>query len=186
MKLKRLKLKSTFRGLPEGFEIEFPQIQDAQSIEPYCLVGLNGSGKSNLLELFAEIYYTLEQFAIKNGISVIGKRKNLYDTEQLKIQAGHNTNETFKTNIDYELEFEAPINESDVITNYRVIGYSSGMNEILSNPFIKMDFHYFDEFQDRVKNVNYSSLDVNRMFYMDYESNKQHVQRISNKIKRRD
>jgi restriction system-associated AAA family ATPase len=54
----------------------------------------------------------------------------------------------------------------------RIIGYSSGMNELLSNPFIKMDFHYFEEFQKRMDNNKvFEGIEVNRMFFMDYDSN---------------
>jgi len=54
----------------------------------------------------------------------------------------------------------------------RVIGYSSGMNELISNPFIKVDFYYFDEFEKRKGESESSTLDMNRMFFMDYDSNK--------------
>lgn len=63
MKLKRLKLNSQFRSLQAGFEIDF--LNDYNSTKlwdfmPYCLVGRNGSGKSNILEVLAEIFYHIE------------------------------------------------------------------------------------------------------------------------------
>ena len=63
MKLISLKIEERFRSLPQNFEIKFqPQIdQTAMSdFRPYCLVGLNGCGKSNVLEALAHIFYHLE------------------------------------------------------------------------------------------------------------------------------
>ena len=53
-----------------------------------------------------------------------------------------------------------------------VIGYSSGQNELISNPFIKLDYYYFDEFIKSTSDKNIiSNTNVNRMFFMDYDSN---------------
>ncbi|MDO6738737.1 restriction system-associated AAA family ATPase [Wenyingzhuangia sp. 2_MG-2023] len=63
MKLLRLKLNSTFRSLQNGFEIDFlntSNIDKLWDFMPYCLVGRNGSGKSNVLEVLAEIFYHIE------------------------------------------------------------------------------------------------------------------------------
>lgn len=67
MILGSLKLLSHFRGLPAGYEIVFRQLSERLSdervnVEPLCLVGLNGSGKSNVLEVLAEIFYYLESY----------------------------------------------------------------------------------------------------------------------------
>jgi restriction system-associated AAA family ATPase len=63
MKLKRLKLNSQFRSLKDGFEINFLNEYNSDKLwdfMPYCLVGRNGSGKSNILEVLAEIFYHIE------------------------------------------------------------------------------------------------------------------------------
>ena len=63
MKLKRFKLLSPFRGLTDGFEIYFLRDFDQAKMwdfMPYCLVGRNGSGKSNVLEALAAIFYHIE------------------------------------------------------------------------------------------------------------------------------
>ena len=63
MKLISLKIRESFRSLPANFEIRF--LEDYQSIgvkdfRPFCMVGLNGCGKSNVLEALAHIFYHLE------------------------------------------------------------------------------------------------------------------------------
>jgi restriction system-associated AAA family ATPase len=63
MKLLRLKLNVPYRSLSPGFEIHFLREWDYDTcldFQPYCLVGRNGSGKSNVLEALAAIFYHLE------------------------------------------------------------------------------------------------------------------------------
>lgn len=63
MKLLRLKLHTPFRSLQEGFEIHFLRDFDMDQkweFNPYCLAGRNGSGKSNVMEALAAIFYHVE------------------------------------------------------------------------------------------------------------------------------
>jgi restriction system-associated AAA family ATPase len=63
MKLLRLKLNVPFRSLPVGFEVHFLREWDygrCFEFHPYCLAGRNGSGKSNVLEALAAIFYHIE------------------------------------------------------------------------------------------------------------------------------
>lgn len=65
MKLLKLKIENEegFRSLQKGFEINFHTLADAKAMEqfrPFCFAGLNGSGKSNVLEALANIFYHLE------------------------------------------------------------------------------------------------------------------------------
>ncbi len=63
MKLLRLKLNTKFRSLQPGFEVHFLRNFDKKKMwdfMPYCLVGRNGSGKSNILEALAAIFYHIE------------------------------------------------------------------------------------------------------------------------------
>jgi restriction system-associated AAA family ATPase len=67
MKLLRLKVNSSFGSLNDGFEIEFRSPleenegkEELSVFHPFCLVGRNGSGKSNVLEALANIFYHLE------------------------------------------------------------------------------------------------------------------------------
>ena len=65
MKLIRLKINDEkgFRSLRKDFEINFQSDfddYDSNEFYPYILAGQNGSGKSNVLEALAEIFYHLE------------------------------------------------------------------------------------------------------------------------------
>lgn len=69
MKLLRLKINSGFRSLPKGFELFFLRdfdYKDADNFNPYILAGRNGSGKSNVLEALAEIFYHLDSIYLAN------------------------------------------------------------------------------------------------------------------------
>jgi len=57
------KEKFEFKSLKSGFEISFHNENDETNLSgfnPFCFAGLNGSGKSNVLEALANIFYHLE------------------------------------------------------------------------------------------------------------------------------
>lgn len=65
MKLLKLKIESPegFRSLPKDFEITFHTLDNYEAMEqfrPFCFAGLNGSGKSNVLEALSSIFYHIE------------------------------------------------------------------------------------------------------------------------------
>src|SRR5688572_21741846 len=73
MKLLRLKLGVPFRSLGAGLEVRFlvdwnwdrsfrysDDYKRCFAFQPYCLAGRNGSGKSNVLEAIAAIFYHIE------------------------------------------------------------------------------------------------------------------------------
>ncbi len=60
MEIVRIKIYTTFRGLKPPFEINFRSNSDRNEIDPVCFAGLNGSGKSNVMELISEIFFYLE------------------------------------------------------------------------------------------------------------------------------
>ncbi|ERY41887.1 TPA: restriction system-associated AAA family ATPase [Pseudomonas aeruginosa] len=75
MKLLRLKITDPkgFRSLPCGFEHHFrtewslqDELTQANDFAPFVCAGLNGSGKSNLLEALAAIFYHMECIYLEN------------------------------------------------------------------------------------------------------------------------
>lgn len=61
MKITRLAIRDDGYNALEQFDQSFTYIPSKKKlIEPICLVGTNGAGKSNLLELIAEVFYQVE------------------------------------------------------------------------------------------------------------------------------
>lgn len=65
MKLISLEIGEKFRSLHSGFKIDFHSLSESDmysmlEFQPFCFAGLNGSGKSNILEALASIFYHLE------------------------------------------------------------------------------------------------------------------------------
>lgn len=208
MKIKYFKINSPFRGLPKGFSLNFRQhfyLPDDHR-EPICMVGLNGSGKSNSLEVLSELFYYLElqTMATKRTLENIEDRYSFldfelhYEVSEFKWQntvsrsrdGGNPFDSHKKVMIVCTKELNEPLTIEIVdindqknrykLPNYlwtevlpnKIIGYSSGQNELISNPFIKLDYYYFDEFIRSTTEDNIeANIDINRMFYMDYESN---------------
>lgn len=86
MKLLRLKIenKEGFRSLQQGFEIIFHVLANTNAMEyfrPFCFVGLNGSGKSNVLEALANIFYHLELCVARYLPNSIEDQNNFRRTE---------------------------------------------------------------------------------------------------------
>ncbi len=200
MKINRLKILSPFRGLKENYEIVFNNLPNTDRIEPLCFVGLNGSGKSNVLEVISECFYYLEAYYEEQSKSELKKYRTSFgfDLEfelnaafqdmpisfmdfqnftytgvgNLKVRYLKRVNEfpvmVFPDNPDY---IELRQKDNFILPN-RIVGYSSGMNELISNPFIKIDFFYLEKLRQQAMELDYRSLKLNRMFLMDYEANK--------------
>lgn len=91
MKILSLKIESKngFRSLPEGFEIKFRSNynrEDLSSFSPYCLVGLNGCGKSNVMEALAHIFYHVE-LCISEHLPDYIQNTGIFDPKNCVIQA---------------------------------------------------------------------------------------------------
>ena len=207
MKLLSLKIQSQFRSLAPGFEVKFHQQDNFEAMtqfNPFCLVGLNGCGKSNILEALSQIFYHLELCVGKHLPSAL-REKNIFDSRKCAVDAftlkyltlGNRkaeANEQHAVVITIEKKAgEAPmmsvmplygaapamrfnLEESPVgITSMAksflpqyVVAYSSGENETLGIPFIKILFIHLFEFQENVVNdvVDYSSPE-NSLIYVD-------------------
>jgi restriction system-associated AAA family ATPase len=216
MQLKELELYSRFRGLQPGFKVIFTRSpQPVNKVNPFCLVGLNGSGKSNLMQVLAEIFYYLELYVLPdagnyfNAVASYGFRisyrlpvtprnflEGVDESGYLSSLTWRNVSVIKKENtkpvFEYQYEGKEPvIAAKDIVSKLlpnQVIGYSSGMNELISVPFLKMDFYYLDMMRRKMAennrqdtdegNVSYQnnpparhSMTVNRLFYLDYHSN---------------
>lgn len=214
MILKRLELLSEFRGLPAGYKIDFNKgrgheepISNGNAFAPICLVGLNGSGKSNILEVLAEIFFYLETYHKadrfqRNGLSRYKTKfgflisyilprntvlEHLQDWQDFQSALSNSKADPLITiqkpikeyplfsatigNHNFQLENKDHDREPGILPP-RVVGYSSGMNELLSNPFIKIDFEYLNDLNRKTNESLDARLEMNRLFFMNYDANK--------------
>jgi restriction system-associated AAA family ATPase len=105
MKLLKLKIgEGGFRSLHNGFEIEFHTLENTKAMEefnPFCFAGLNGSGKSNVLEALSSIFYHLEFCVARympDSFKATFKREVSFpDAYTLEYLIGHHESNTFYT-----------------------------------------------------------------------------------------
>lgn len=197
MKLLNLHINQQFRSLPAGFKIEFRKPDDSEMNlhEPICLVGVNGSGKSNVLEAVAEIFYSLDQyirndenhditkFSIDNFIleyiipfpwsSDYHSWGSGINFDKQKIQVRISKTENFAPVFEWINDGEImPITESkDKALPERIVGYSSGQNELLSIPFFKSRFSFYKSLLKEQVSIYKGSVKSSRLQYIDYEEN---------------
>ncbi|GGD60627.1 ABC transporter [Emticicia aquatilis] len=188
MKLRKLVIYDIdYKPLIKGIELFFPK-SDENYINANCFIGINGSGKSQTLEIIAEIFLFLENVFRKEN-----KKNNLFSPFGFRIEY-----EITKENIEYLMIFdceEIKTKEKDIqIEIYKkdnedfsaidiiglniyeflpskIIGYSSGANETISLPFDS----YYDEYAEYTYNRAFGKVigddyDPN-MYFMNYNTN---------------
>ena len=228
MKILRVKLpvnlKEPFRSLHPGFEIFFYPNLNNKTIEPIGLAGLNGSGKSNLLELLSEIFYYLDSLFLEFPTTAVTEDKGFgfeidyalpltFDRPFIRLdsKAGFSRDENYfvvrvikeinnvpsykitsiknylkvkdsKDNISDKGEPKDPTplawldidNDDKNISSLlpkKVFAYTSGHNEQLSNCYYKMQFHYFNDYKNKLKQGSKFFIDESRLFFGDNNSN---------------
>jgi len=223
MKLLRLKYseenKEPFRSIQPGFEIEFNPRLDIQGIEPIGLAGLNGSGKSNLLELISEIFYYLDSLQLDFPSSKIKETKQYsfeidYAVHSSNFHGFNNKNKAmvFSSNAPYfivriikQSKNQPSYMFTSVISYYSpklqrqnnnnsqstidwqnmslsnpnityllpkfIVAYTSGQNELLSNAYYRMQFHYFNDYSIQLKQASKFQMERSRLFFSDNNSN---------------
>ncbi len=187
--LRSFKMSSGYRSLRNPHCNFHENIEIPKEAAPICLVGLNGSGKSNLIEAIADVFCFLELINLpwENIISPSSKyRKNNHEFELLyTITDADGTRQIFvqkkkKIGADF---YEVAENGSKIQIKdrnerlralpRRIVGYSSGLNETVSHTFLRTRTLYSQEVRDAAPANNAESREVfdTRTLYMDYENN---------------
>ncbi len=151
MKLHSIKLTGSYKSLSgskqDPFYLRFKEARDFYT--PICLVGLNGSGKSNLIELITDIFcfadrYFHESFSVRDAFP--------YDFE-LRYRLEENGVITDVTLFHKRQELLIKIRENgkwntpERSYSYlpsKIVAYSSGHNQGLSSVLAKNQLCYFE------------------------------------------
>ncbi len=138
MKLLRFKLNSDFRSLQAGFEIHFLRDFEKGKVydfTPYCLAGKNGSGKSNILEALAAIFYHIE--CIHLEYKPDGFENQSY-VEEGYVESGYTEEEegAFSPKESYpdafELEYLVPVKWKQITKSFSEMGNTT-WSELLAH-----------------------------------------------------
>jgi len=173
------------RPLLNGLLLEFVDPDANKNILPNILIGINGSGKSQLLETIAEIFLYLDRLYRKINRTPVApipvlfelvylinfKRKDILVTVK-QIVSSSKKPEITATDIEGR-DFNFSADDINDLLPYKVIGYTSGDNETLSLPFTD----YYDEYAKYTggralvgKNKDLKDYDP-RFYLMDYNTN---------------
>lgn len=163
MRLLSLELIGQYKGLKD-------QYFDFRNTEGniLALIGLNGSGKSQLLELIAETFAYLERkqredFITRTplpfGVNVQYSIKNQNQTEDMILvnidqQGNVNSYKNTENGDRHPLLLGAPLPDF-------IVGYASGLNENLQRAFMKNSLQYFEIKRISAKRQKQLSNDVN-------------------------
>lgn len=190
MKLIKLHIidANTCGGLLNGAVINFRNgLVESNTFSPICLIGPNGTGKSQVLQIIAEIF----QAVFKNYLpdEELGTPNNQiqFELEYSLVSEGEAENVRIYRrkmgNKKMEIAFEkftdgnwSLITDSSQIKTLlpsKVIGYTSGDNETLSIPFFVSRAGYAKQVSQNALDKDKSDLPIldSRMLLIDYSTN---------------
>lgn len=156
MKLLRLELFSRYKSI-ESFRYDFRTPDDANiDFSPICFVGLNGSGKSNIIEALSEIFCYLDLNILNYENTPKWTQKSPFKFEiEYTLIFEYNIEKHIKVTCEkgkypscFILDNNGVFQEEELSKNLlpsKIIGYSSGHNESISYPYLKNQGFYANE-----------------------------------------
>ena len=156
----------------------------SESLAPLCLIGANGAGKSQLLQMLAEIFQAAWHVHAPDEERKSANDEVLFDLTYLIGSTDENQEEirlvrTMKGKKTGPLEMFKDDEQidpgSDEFGSYlpaQVVGYTSGENETLSLPFLFSRSGYAEDVRDTALNGDRSKqIPDNRLVLIDYGTN---------------
>lgn len=168
MKLLRVKViaAESCGDLLEGFELSFrPSRNSAPLFDPLCLVGPNGTGKSQFLQVIAEMFQSAMHSVVGEEERFEGNPDLLFELEyeitlpdrtQQRVLVKRESQKRGKPKLTIETldgsewiccDLNSPTTR-DLLPS-RVVGYTSGQNETLTLPFLQSRGAYAKEVGER-------------------------------------
>lgn len=183
--LRLLIIEAPEKPLLNGLELNFPLDDKDDRFHPNVLIGVNGSGKSQLLETLAELFLYLDRLYRKVNEVTNPTTSILFEIDYLIFKSRRyfsvSIKKTSKKDKEPQIEIKDDKDNAVDITTVdfneylpsKIIGYTSGANETLSLPFTD----YYDEYAKytakRARQETQEKLkDYDPRFYlMDYNTN---------------
>lgn len=166
------------------------EIDTHKELTKTVFTGVNGSGKSNFLQLLSEIFAYLETYHLAAAEERVKVGANfgfqifytLHFTEEvlqkLDIENAGDINLLVRITKELNKKPEFAVQRPDrknyidipkhteLVLPDKVVAYSSGQNEMLSNPYYRLKYYYFRELE---KNDNKHLFD-DRLIFIDYSN----------------
>jgi len=175
-------LEIEHRPLLKGLSLSFPE-NGLDYINTNCFIGINGSGKSQLLESIAEIFLYLDGCYRTTNKSKTPVSPSLFELGYTLYIDKNKYNVTvyskdYKSKLPVFIvknnngkEIELKTQDFEKYLPSKIIGYTSGENETISNPFLS----YYDSYADFVANRAFGGSKESdyepRFYFMDYNTN---------------
>jgi energy-coupling factor transporter ATP-binding protein EcfA2 len=193
MKLLRVHIISskTCGDLLDNLDVELrsPFEDDASfaSFDPLCLIGANGAGKSQFLQILAEIFQSVFHACISQEERVEGNPDLQFEIEYfidldedrppVRVRISRKVTKKKRPSIliekrnEYDwIECDLTDLETHALLPQKIVGYTSGDNETLSLPFLVSRSGYADEVGKRALNQSTRNLSIpdTRLMLIDY------------------
>jgi restriction system-associated AAA family ATPase len=178
----------TCGGLLDGLDVWLRQAHNSPTkFDPVCLIGPNGTGKSQLLQIIAEMFQSVFHAAVPMEERLEGNPKLQFEIEYLirpgrarrevhvrisrKADAKGKITLVIQKRDDHEwMECAVPSADAVALLPRTIVGYTSGDNETLSLPFLLSRSGYADEVYSQAVNDPGSDRTIpdTRLMLIDY------------------
>lgn len=180
MKLLSLQYSNVANSL-KTYDFDFANGREfGKKLDPLCFVGLNGAGKSKLIEIIAEIFFLLD--ANRENTAATKSQRNSQSNFKLQYQLrtgrtyqvvkveGWNGKppQIFVDDIDVPLS----ISKYDEVLPSNIIGYSSGHNETISPLFLALRDNDLANISKAILAGKSGDVDQTRTLFLDRDTTK--------------